>query len=99
MDYLSPVSLRRGAVRALDRVAEIDFLAPRIEIGGVARRFEFERNAMFLDAMRDFLSLVRGGEAANPLAPRLDRMRGVADLVAAAREARTFRGAVRMEME
>lgn len=98
MDYLAPVSLRRGAVRGMRTAAEVDFLAPSVEIGGDTRRFEFERNVMFLGAMRDFLGLVAGRDVTDPLAPRLDRMRGVADLVAAAWEARVFRGAVRMEM-
>jgi predicted dehydrogenase len=99
MDYLSPVSLRRGAVRGLGVVADVDFLGPRAETGGVVQTFDFERNDMFLGLMRDFLALVAGRETSgHPLMPRLDRMRGVADLVAAAWEARAFRGAVRVEM-
>jgi len=65
----------------------------------VAETLRFERNEMFLDAMRDFLALVRGGAGSgNPLMPRLDRMRPVADLIAAAWEARRFHGSVGMEM-
>jgi len=99
MDYVSPVSLRRGAIRGESFVRDVDFLIPRIEDGGVAETLRFERNEMFLDAMRDFLALVRGGAGAgNPLMPRLDRMRPVAELIAAAWEARRFHGAVGMEM-
>jgi predicted dehydrogenase len=98
MDYLAPQSLRHGAIAGLRGAAEVDFLAPSVGIDGTVRRFAFERNAMFLEAMRDFLGLIAGHTPANPLAPRLDRMRGVADLVAAAWEARIFRGAVRLGM-
>ncbi len=100
MDYLSPISVRRGAIRRTGGIVDVDFLGPDILWDGLnAERFEFERNDMFLDAMRDFLALVRGqATSGNPLMPRLDRMRGVADLVAAAWEARRFHGIVEVDM-
>ncbi len=99
MDYLAPVGLRRAALAGLAARTEVDFLVPRIVTGGAGREFSFERNDMFLHAMRDFLALVAGRPVSgNPLMPRLDRMRGVADLVAAAWEARSFRGTVAPEM-
>lgn len=100
MDYLSPVSVRRGAIRRTGGIVDVDFLGPSIVRDGARREaFDFERNDMFLGAMRDFLALVRGTTpSGHPLMPRLDRMRGVADLVARAWEARRFHGAVDLEM-
>lgn len=101
MDYLSPVSLRRAAIRGTAGILDVDFLVPRIVWNGAAsEEFRFERNDMFLAAMRDFLALVEGSETTgNPLMPRLDRMRETADLVAAAWEARSFHGTVGVAMD
>ncbi len=104
MDYLSPVSLRRGGIRGLDAAVEVDLLAPALRAltpAGVAEQgFAFERNNMFLEAMRDFLALAEGQEAAlNPLVPRFDRMAASSTLIAAAWEARRFVGEVAVEMD
>ncbi len=100
MDYLSPVSLRRASIRGTGGIVDADFLAPRIVRNGTEiREFTFERNDMFLAAMQDFLELSKGREpSGNSMMPRLDRMRPVAELVAAAWEARRFHGTVAVEM-
>ena len=58
-----------------------------------------ERNAMFLDAMRDFLALASGGgTSGNPLIPRLDLCLGSARLVADAWSKREFIGSITKEI-
>jgi predicted dehydrogenase len=99
MDYLSPVSFRRIVLRAPDRVADFDLIAGRYTLAdGQGTRdldLPFERNAMFLAAMGDFLHLVRGTALADdPLMPRLDRMAGTCRAIAQAWGARRFTGQV-----
>ena len=58
-----------------------------------------ERNAMFLDAMRDFLGLAFGGAASgNPMMPRLDLCLPSARLVAGAWSQRQFVGQITKEI-
>ncbi len=95
MDYLSPVSLRRAGLRGMDGILDLDFLAPALTHatpkGSETLRYSFDRNDMFLSAMRDFLALVDGrAPSGNPLLPRFDRMETSTHLIAAAWEARTF---------
>jgi predicted dehydrogenase len=103
MDYVSPVSLRKAALRGRDRVVDLDFLAPSLSEdmgqGMKTTPYVFERNDMFMDMMRDFLALVRGQETSgNPLMPRFDTMRDSSLLIARAWEARRFTGKVDMDM-
>ncbi len=103
MDYLSPVSTRRAVLRGLDARIEIDFLRPAMSMigpdGADETSYDFDRNDMFLDAMRDFLALVRDDAASdNPLLPRLDRMRRSTELIAAAWSARHMAGTVDIDM-
>lgn len=102
MDYLSPVSIRRGSLRGLRGAQDMDWLAPRRVLarpdGTSAQDFSFERNDMFLGLMRDWLALVDGrAPSDNPLLPRFDRMRASCDLVASAWEARQFTGQVALD--
>ncbi|MBN2631634.1 MAG: Gfo/Idh/MocA family oxidoreductase [Rhodobacteraceae bacterium] len=95
MDYLSPVSLRRAALRGMDGILDLDFLAPALThatpTGSDTQRYSFDRNDMFLSAMRDFLALVEGrAPSDNPLLPRFDRMEASTHLIASAWEARNF---------
>lgn len=97
MDYLSPASLRRMALRGRDQVVDLDLLSlsETRSTGGdpVTRSWTFDRNDMFLDIMRDFIALAEGGAVSdNPVLPRLDRVEGSARLIAAAWEARRFNG-------
>ena len=100
MDYLAPVSWRRMVLKGLTRVVEADLLAAEIRpLGDAPRRFDYDRNAMFLGAMGDFLALADGRETSgNPLMPRLDRVGESAALVAEARAQRRFVGNVALDM-
>ncbi|MFC2968685.1 Gfo/Idh/MocA family protein [Acidimangrovimonas pyrenivorans] len=104
MDYLSPVSTRRAVLRGLDARVEIDFLRPvvvesRPGAGPVETPYGFDRNDMFLDAMRDFLALARGAAPSdNPLLPRFDRMRRSTALIAEAWSSRQIGGTVAIDM-
>jgi len=99
MDYLSPKSLRTVRLRGRERVVELDLLGPSEQrwAGGKesSRAWEFERNDMFLGLMGDFMALAEGRAVSdNLLLPRLDRVRGSAELIAAAWEARAFHGVI-----
>ena len=99
MDYLSPVSFRRMTLRGTDMNAEFDFIAGKGAVmRGIESRpveFAIERNRLFLSAMQDFLSLASGRTA--PISshcPTLDRVMGNCAKIAAAREARRFKGMI-----
>lgn len=97
MDYLSPKSLRRVQLRGRTEVLDLDLLTPRWvrSDGGEdrVRTWDFERNDMFQDIMRDFMALAEGRETSgNPLMPRFDRVFDSCALIAAAWEARAFHG-------
>ncbi len=99
MDYLSPVSFRRVVLRGTDLVADFDLIAGRYRLddgqGGRDIELPFERNDMFLAAMRDFLHLVAGRETSGtPLLPRLDAVAGNCRAIASAWAAREFSGQV-----
>ena len=100
MDYLSPKSLRRTAIRGRDAVIDLDFLIPQQvrSSGGddQTRDWTFERNDMFLNLMADFMALAEGrAPSRNPLLPRMDRVYDSCALIAQAWEARTFRGNIK----
>lgn len=102
MDYLSPVSLRNGALRGTRTAIDLHLLAPLIRTHDgqqeVQQDFDFTRNDMFLDIMRDFIALARSDAPSdNPLMPRFDRMRASCDLIASAWEARQFSGQVAVD--
>lgn len=102
MDYLSPVSLRNGALRGTKVAIDLNLLAPLIRTHDghdeVQQTFDFTRNDMFLDIMRDFVALARGAASSdNSLMPRFDRMRASCDLIASAWEARQFSGQVAVD--
>ncbi len=99
MDYLSPKSVRRLSVRGCGGGVDLDLAAGReVRWGGareVEREWTVERNAMFLDLMRDFMALAEGGQPpGNPLLPRLDLVRESSALIARAWEARRFHGEI-----
>lgn len=104
MDYLSPVFVRRAALRGLNRNIEIDFLKPTVRFitpeGTESRDYPFERNDMFLAAMRDFLALVGqgAGAAVSAQAPLLARTLPTDRLVAEAWGRRAFCGNVSLDM-
>ncbi len=104
MDYVSPVSVRRAALRGTDEIIDLDFLAPEMAVTSGEKSevfpYEFARNDMFVAAMRDFLALVRGTTpSTNPIMPQFDKMRASSVLIAQAWEARRFGGFVDMNMD
>jgi predicted dehydrogenase len=104
MDYLSPVLIRAGSlVGSTQNVAfsYVDNTATVSTAVGVTKhRFTLERNAMFMDIMRDFTNLVEGtGTAPLPNMPRMDLMRDSCSLIAQAWEHRKFTGTVEVDLE
>lgn len=105
MDYLSPVSLRRLRVRGQRAVLDIDLLQSRItrHVPGQSAEVietQFDRNDMFLDAMRDFMALAEGRmpTATTPARPRVDLARPSCDKIAAAWAARAFTGTIQKDL-
>jgi predicted dehydrogenase len=99
MDYLSPVSLRKGQLRGTGQVIDLDLLAPAFTrddgAGPQTTTFDFDRNDMFLEVMADFIALATGqAPSDNPLMPRLSTVRASCDLIAEAWQARQFTGQV-----
>jgi predicted dehydrogenase len=99
MDYLSPVSYRRTVLRGSAMVADFDLAAGRYSLDtGQGQRnldFPFERNQMFLAAMRDFLHLVAGRRVSDvEHLPRLDLVADSCRMIARAWAARRFTGQI-----
>lgn len=103
MDYLTPLLHRRATLQGTEKMYDFDFAAQSYRItdpsGPEQVDLPLERNAMFLDAMRDFLALASGGPTSgNPLMPRLDLCLPSARLVADAWSKRTFIGEIKKEI-
>lgn len=103
MDYLTPLLHRRTTLRGTERMHDFDFAGQVYQVtepsGVRLLDLPLERNAMFLDAMRDFLALVFGGPTSgNPLMPRLDLCLPSARLVADAWAMRGFVGEIAKEI-
>lgn len=103
MDYLTPLLHRRTTLRGTERMHDFDFAAQVYQVtepsGARQLDLPLERNAMFLDAMRDFLALAFGGQTSgNPLMPRLDLCLPSARLVAQAWAMRGFVGEIAKEI-
>jgi predicted dehydrogenase len=103
MDYLTPQLHRRTSLRGHERMHDFDFASQSYRVtepaGPRLLDLPLERNAMFLDAMRDFLALAAGKPTSgNPLMPRLDLCLPSSRLVAAAWATRTFVGEITKEI-
>jgi predicted dehydrogenase len=103
MDYLTPQLHRRTVLRGHQRMHDFDFAAQSYRVtdasGPLNLDLPLERNAMFLNAMRDFLALAAGGPTSdNPLMPRLDLCLPSARLVADAWSRRQFTGEITKEI-
>lgn len=103
MDYLTPGLHRRAHLRGSERMHDFDFAAQAYRVtdsaGPQVLDLPLERNAMFLDAMRDFLALAAGrAPSSNPLLPRLDRAMDSARLVGLAWASRRFVGEITKEI-
>ena len=96
MDYLCPRLVRRTLIDTPTLSADFDFAAGVYRVATTAGvqtlDLPQDRNAMFLDAMRDFLALVRGETPDTPHLPRFDRTLPSCRLIAQAWEARQFTG-------
>ncbi len=103
MDYLTPQLHRRTILHGSARMHDFDFAAQRYTVTNSAGPRQIDapiaRNAMFVDAMRDFLALVRGHAVSDvEHLPRLDLCLPSARLVARAWAARTFVGTINKEL-
>jgi predicted dehydrogenase len=103
MDYLTPLLHRRTILRGTERMQDFDFAAQIYRLtdpaGSRLLDLPLDRNAMFLDAMRDFLGLAFGGPlSGNLLMPRLDLCLLSARLMADAWGKRVFVGQITKEI-
>ena len=99
MDYLSPAFLRRLNLRGTTHTVEFDLHAENYLIAthGVWEQLSlpFERNAMFLAAMADFLALIAGEKVSDvEHLPRFDLALPSARRIVEAYEARHFTGTI-----
>jgi predicted dehydrogenase len=99
MDYLSPVFLRRLNLRGTRHTVEFDLHAGHYLIAkdGAWEQLSlpFERNEMFLAAMRDFLALIAGTPTSDvEHLPRFDLALPSARMIVEAYQARRFTGDV-----
>ena len=97
MDYLSPHSIRRINLRGRNAISDIDLLAgteTRSQNGVLhTTQSALERNNMFVDIMRDFMTLAENGQPPeNQIAPMMDNVYESCKLIAQAWEARQFHG-------
>ncbi len=94
MDYLCPRLVRRARIDTLSGAQEADFAALTFGAEPLAQ----DRNAMFLDLMRDFLALVAGRPTSGAHLPRLDRVAPSCRLIAGAWAARRFTGLIERDI-
>lgn len=103
MDYLTPKLHRRTVLHGSAGMFDFDFAAQIYTVTDAAGSRNVDapmaRNAMFVDAMRDFLALVRGHRVSEvEHLPRLDWCLPSARLVADAWAARQFTGTIDKDM-
>lgn len=103
MDYLAPALVRRAHLTGQARLHDWDFAAQSYAVTDAAGRRTLDlphaRNAMFVDAMRDFLALAAGRAVSDvEYLPRLDRVGTSAALTCAAWGARRFTGTIEKDL-
>lgn len=103
MDYLAPALIRRAHLCGTRTTHDFDFAAQSYAVTDAAGRrildLPLQRNAMFIDAMRDFLALVAGRPTSGiEHLPRLDHLGDGAALTCTAWEARRFGGNIEKEL-
>jgi predicted dehydrogenase len=102
MDYLSSINHRRLVIKGVDYIDEIDFLAGCYKRTSstdiIVRDFTFDRNQLFLDAMRSFIGRVLGEKMDSSLLPSLDQVKSSCELISNAWSSRKFVGFVEREM-
>ena len=99
MDYLAPHSTRRITLRGIKSVSDIDLLTcteTTSDAEGTRKHDAmFERNQMFMDIMRDFMTLAETGKRPkNKIAPVMDQVYDSCSLIAQAWEKRAFHGVI-----
>jgi predicted dehydrogenase len=105
MDYLAPRSIRRLSLNNLTTCLDADFIKSTLTVDNGqsmhTQNFHFDRNQMFLLAMRDFLDLIRGDSISSGLLelPRMDKIRGVCDMIAHGWNIRQFNGTTNKRFE
>ena len=104
MDYLSPVLVRSGSLIGCTQNVAFDYVDNSAKVSSATGikeyRFDLERNAMFMDIMRDFTILAEeSGGATLPDIPRMDRVRDSCTLIAKAWEQREFVGTVEVDLK
>lgn len=103
MDYLAPTLIRRGSIIGLKNEIGYDLVQGRLSYTSKdeknTRRYELDRNVMFLNLMSDFVALVEGRDVENPYIPRLDKLQEVSHVIARAWEMRKFTGQLRANLE
>lgn len=103
MDYLCPRIVRHTRLEGPDAMLDFDFASGTYRTirgtGTEAHDLPQDRNAMFLDAMRDLLALAAGrAPSANPHLPRFDLVQDNCRLIARAWEARRIGGLTRKDI-
>ena len=98
LDYLSPQLIRNGNIASAKKSLEYDLVKSSIKevskIDTIEKNFPIERNQIFIEAMEDFLNIVKKKKAKNKLAPRLDKVKDVCFHIADAWEKRNFVGSI-----
>ncbi|QYK40142.1 MAG: Gfo/Idh/MocA family oxidoreductase [Paracoccaceae bacterium] len=103
MDYLAPALIRRAHLAGQRMLHDWDFAAQCYAVTGAGGRQTVDlphaRNAMFLDAMRDFMALVTGAPVSDvEHLPRLDRLGDGPALTCAAWAQRRFAGTIEKDL-
>ncbi|MFN3972631.1 MAG: Gfo/Idh/MocA family protein [Gemmobacter sp.] len=103
MDYLCPRLVRHTRLEELHGIQDFDYATGVYQtifaLGAKVHDLPQDRNAMFMDAMRDFLALASGrAPSDNPHLPRLDRVASTCRLIARAWEARRFTGTIAKDL-
>ena len=102
MDYLTPQLHRRTIIYGADAIYDFDFVAQKYEIkdakGSRLMVLPVNRDAMFVDLMKDWLTLLYNGKISNRLLPRISQLGVSTKLIANAWESRQFVGETTKEM-
>ena len=104
MDYLSPVLQRGGSLTGIAQNVAFDYVQNSASVttpdGVQEHRFTLERNGMFENIMRDFVTIAEdtGGSTHNTL-PRMDRVKASCARIVDAWERREFIGTRKVDLQ
>ena len=103
MDYLAPTLIRRGALISQKKNIYYDLVASSTkeitEKETIEKNFSFNRNQMFIDAMKDFINIASGNNSSNPISPSLYSVHDTCYLIADAWEKRKFIGYIETKLK